>query len=346
VKIIISVILFLNIAILIFSAEITTELKYQGFDTEKQDFEDITHGRITVKDYENEDYSFFLEYKFGEGADRIDAGQIKFIRSKIDLEIGRNRIGWGTGYNFNPTDIFNDVPLGSAYDPTFIKNGRDSIILTRYIGDNSLQGVYAAKDGSTIDEDFAFKYKTSFSDFDGDLLYIHKGERTTDWDELEKKDDIIGGDLSFSIPDLDYGIWLEGAYYLTRDDLVYILGIDNYFGEKYHVMLEYLYHGLGEDSEEDYNINRIFAEELAGKNYLMPSITYEYSEKTLVTGYLFMNMDDYSYSVGATFTYLYNDHIDISLIPFYINGKDGSEYGILANEVGKVGVNFIIRAVF
>lgn len=345
-KIIISTILFLTVTLPVFSLELITELKYQGTDTEYLLFEDEAQGRLTLKDDGNENYSFFVEYKFGEGVDRIDAGQVKFTGRKIDLEIGRNRIGWGTGYNFNPTDIFNDIPLWAAYDPTFLKSGRNSVILTRYSENSSFQGIYAAKDGSSREEDFGLKCKTSFSGFDADVIYIHKGERTTEWDEFEEKDDIIGGDLNFSIPGLDYGVWIEGAYYLTRDDLVYIAGVDNYFGEKYHVMLEYLHHGLGEDSEEDYNINRIFAEELAGKNYLMPSITCEYSEKTTVTLYLFLNLDDYSYSAGTTLTYLYNDHIDFSIIPFCIGGKDESEYGILADEIGKVGITFILRAVF
>ena len=345
-KIVTLAILFLAVTMSIFSINLTTELKYQGFDTEKQPFEDEAVGRIILKDDEQENYSFFLEYRFGDGIDRVDAAQLKVMKVKTDLEIGRNRIGWGTGYNFNPTDIFNDIPLVAVYDPTYVKTGRDSIILTRYIGNSALQGIYAAKDGSDRDEEYGIKYKTTISEYDIDALYIHKGKRATEWGEVEDRDDIIGGDISFSIPGLDYGIWLEGAYYLQRDDLVYITGIDNYFGEKYHMMVEYLYHGLGEDEKEEYNINRIFAEQLAGKNYLMPSLTYEYSEKLMLTGYYFMNMDDYSYAVGATITYHYNDNIDINLIPFYIGGKDGGEYDILAEEVGNFGITATLRVIF
>ncbi|MCS5420676.1 MULTISPECIES: hypothetical protein [Psychrilyobacter] len=345
-KIAAPVILFLAVTISIFSLDLNTELKYQGFDSQRYPFEDEAVGRIVLKDDKQEHYSFFLEYRFGDGVDRVDAAQLKFMTAKTDLEIGRNRIGWGTGYNFNPTDIFNDLPLGAAYDPTYVKRGRDSIILTRYIKDSALQGIYAAKDGSDRDEEYGIKYKTTISEYDIDLLYIHKGKRAAEWGELEDKDDIIGGDLSFSIPYLDYGIWLEGAYYLQKEELVYITGIDNYFREKYRVVVEYLYHGLGEGEKENYNINRILAGQLAGRNYLMPSLTYEYSEKLILTGYSFVNMDDYSYSLGATITYFYNNNIDINLIPFYIGGKTGSEYGILAEEIGNFGITAVVRVMF
>jgi hypothetical protein len=337
---------FFSFTPLALSMDLITELKYQGFDTEKIDFEDEFLGRVTLKDEFREDYSFFLEYKFGEGADRIDAGQVKIMKKNLDFEIGRNRIGWGAGYNLNPTDIFNEVSAGSSYDPTYVKSGRDSIIVTKYAGEDSFQGIYAKKDNPEKGEDYGIKYRTSLSEYDIDAVYIHKGRRTTEWGEDEEKDDIIGGDVSTSIPGLDYGIWLEAAYYLRRDDLVYIAGIDNYFGEKYRVMVEYLYYGLGEDEKESYDINRIFAGQPAGKSYLMPSVTYEYSEKTTLTGYCYVNTQDYSYLLGATVSYLYSDHIDINLMPFYAGGKKESEYGILGEGLGSIGVSLVIRAVF
>ena len=339
------VLIFLSITCTVFSMELVTELKYQGFDTEKIDFDDEALGRLTLKDNSNENYSFFIEYIFGDGTDRVDAGQIKIMKNNMDFEIGRNRIGWGFGYNLNPTDIFNDIPAGSAYDPTYVKNGRDSMIGTYYTANSSIQGIYAIKDDSEKDEDYGIKYKTSFSEYDLDAVYIHKGERTTVWGK-EKTDDIIGGDLSTSIAGFDYGFWIEAAYYLDKRKLVYITGIDNYFGEKYRVMFEYLYYGLGEDKQENYNVSRILAGLPAGKSYLMPSVTYEYSEKISVTGYCYINAEDYSYLLGTTLTYLYTDHIDINIMPFYADGKTGSEYGVLGEGVGNIGVSFVVRAVF
>ncbi|WP_319369853.1 hypothetical protein [uncultured Ilyobacter sp.] len=337
--------IFLNITSIAFTMDLVTELKYQSFDTEKTDFEDGAVGRVTLKDSFHEDYSFFLEYRFGEGADKIDAGQIKIMKNDMDFEIGRNRIGWGAGYNLNPTDIFNDISVGSAYDPTYVKSGRDSIIITKYTERGFFKGVYAIKDTPEREEDYGIKYRTVFSEYDADALYIHKGRRTREWGE-EDGDDIIGGDISTSIPGLDYGVWFEAAYYLTRDDLVYIAGIDNYFREKYRVMLEYLYYGLGEDEEGNYNIGRILAGQPAGKSYLMPSLTYEYSEKTAFTGYCYINTEDYSYLFGATVTYLHNDHIDINLMPFYAGGREKSEYGVLGEGIGNIGVSLVVRAVF
>ncbi|ADO81935.1 hypothetical protein [Ilyobacter polytropus] len=339
------VLIFLSITYTVFSMELVTELKYQGFDTEKIDFDDEALGRVTLKDNSNENYSFFIEYVFGDGTDRVDAGQIKIMKNNMDFEIGRNRIGWGSGYNLNPTDIFNDIPVGSAYDPTYVKNGRDSIIGTYYTENSSIQGIYAIKDDSEKDEDYGIKYKTSFSEYDLDAVYIHKGNRSAVWGE-EEKDDIIGGDISTSIPDLNYGVWIEAAYYLDKRDLVYIIGIDNYFGEKYRVMFEYLYYGLGEDKKGNYNVSRILAGFPEGKSYLMPSITYEYSEKISVTGYCYINTEDSSYLLGTTISYLYTDHIDINLMPFYADGKTGSEYGVLGESFGNIGVSFVMRVVF
>lgn len=54
------VLIFLSITYTVFSMELVTELKYQGFDTEKIDFDDEALGRVTLKDNSNENYSFLL----------------------------------------------------------------------------------------------------------------------------------------------------------------------------------------------------------------------------------------------------------------------------------------------
>ncbi len=65
----------------------------------------------------------------------------KFISKDLDIRIGKQRISWGTADKLNPTDNLNPDDLEDIMD-FGNKMGSNSIRLTYYIGDYSLDGVF------------------------------------------------------------------------------------------------------------------------------------------------------------------------------------------------------------
>ena len=52
-----------------------------------------------------------LELKEGDDIDHLNVAYVKCLYGPIDVVVGRQLLAWGSGYNFNPTDIFNAKPI-------------------------------------------------------------------------------------------------------------------------------------------------------------------------------------------------------------------------------------------
>lgn len=300
------------------------------------------NGKILFNFKGEKSYVLDGEYSFGDNANKIDMARIKFDFDKLVLEIGKNRIGWGVGYNFNPIDIFNSKPIGAAFDTNYLKDGRDSFIMTYYNDQNSnLQVIYAIKKNTDMaNDEIGIKYKTFIKDFSVEGVLINKSKDIT-----EKKDLILGGTISGSIPKLDYGIWNESAYYIDQSKLKMVVGIDNYF-DKLYVNIEYYYNGFGENKKEIYNYNlAIYGKNLA-QHYIVPSVKYDINEQLSLSGFDFLNLDDMSNILGGVLNYLYDDNLEISVTPYLLIGGDNTEYGMRKLYAGSYGFDCNIKITF
>ncbi|BDU51609.1 hypothetical protein [Haliovirga abyssi] len=340
-KNIITLIFFMSL-IIINAADFTTELNLHNSYTEKAGNQSEVKGKVLFNFEGEKNYTLDGEYSFGDNINKIDMAKIKFDFDKFVLEIGRNRIGWGVGYNFNPIDIFNSKPIGAAFDTNYLKDGRDSIIMTYYNNENSnLQAIYAIKkDNSMENDEVGIKYKTFIKDFSVEGVIIKKSK-----DISEKKDLILGGTIAGSIPKLDYGIWSESAYYTDQSKMKMVVGMDNYF-DKLYVNIEYYYNGFGENKKEMYTyILAAYGKNLA-HHYFVPSLKYDLNEQTSLSGFDFLNLDDYSNILGGVLNYLYDDNIGISISPYLLIGEDDTEYGMAKSEVGSYGIDFNMKITF
>lgn len=343
---------------LIFALEINPELILQAIKTEKKDAESRINGTIYVNILNEDKVTSDFHYKIGDSGNRINVAQVKLLFPKIDLILGRQLMSWGSGYNFNPTDIFNKKPIGSSFDPSYSKNGRDALTSSIYFTDNLiLDFIYAFKyeeeneyGATTFNEsgrdDFGLRLKFSIFDFDFALSEVKVGKREYLNSQISDSDDHVTG-ISFkgSLPVIDWGVWFEGVRYNEQKVYEFSSGLEIIHGD-YTAILEYYYNGFGIKEKSNYNLNNLYKSRLLGKNYLAPSISYVWEEKLTLSSYLFFNIDDSSFLIGSLLDYSYNDYINLSLIPIIISGSKDSEYGMSKDDYGSYGVQGLVKVNF
>jgi len=354
--------IFIIILNLAFGVDYTTELYLNSSYLEKTNLTSNIAGKVILDYSEIENMQLQMECNLKDESVKLDLAKVKFMMGKYDLELGRNRVGWGTGYNFNPTDIFNQKPVGASFNPSFNKKGRDSIILTNYLNETiSIQVIYGFENNETEvteygekniikKEDYGIRIKKIIGNYDVSISVIERGMENIiipGRGIKNESDKIFGADITGSLPIIDWGIWSEIAYSKNNKSAKWITGIDNYFGDDYYINVEYYYNGDGDSKKEDYiNNDDFYLGNPVAKNYIIPSLKYTINTKAEIIGYSFINLDDKSLILGGLGTYLLNASVEIDAMPFLLIGEDDTEYGMQKKEIGDYGANLNVKVVF
>ncbi|MFC1887230.1 hypothetical protein ACFLYK_00300 [Candidatus Cloacimonadota bacterium] len=328
---------------------------YEEYD----DPETNLNGEVMLYLLDEDNITADAAFRVGDDGNYFNRARVKLIQSWWDLALGRQQIGWGNGYNFNPTDIFNAKPLGAAFDPAYAKRGRDSVILTTYWSDIlCMEVIYGFAvssetdmDGINIyrktDWDLGGKLKTNLFDYDLAFTFTYTDYRTRSindyFQEVLEPRKLAGISLVGSLPVIDFGVWLEGTYDIETEDYEFITGTEYVFLEDYTLNIEYYRNSSGEPEYENYDFNRMFFGELLAQDYLIPSLRYVASEKLEMSAFAFQNLNDSSSSLGLVFDYYYNDYVDFIITPLYLNGCRESEFGIQKELIGNYGIDLKVR---
>ena len=186
-----------------------------------------------LKSYKRHDF-FDLDW---EAADRRDfywrhylyRAYLRYQSEKLNLTVGRQRIAWGTGRFWNPTDIFN--PFNPVQVERDERLGADVVNAEFFVTPMAgLNLVYAPQDSSKRSK-AALKFKSTYKEVDFSVL-AGKSER----------DRVVGGDFAATV--FDGGLRGEAVYYFVRDRKNYfqfILNYDYTFKNSFYILIEYLY---------------------------------------------------------------------------------------------------------
>jgi hypothetical protein len=202
----------------------------------------------------------------------MQEGYATVYKGPFRLRAGRQKLYSGTGYAFNPTDLFNKK---NPLDPAYEVEGIDSIFAGLTLaGETEFNAVYSFGSSKTsgryykkiTDGDYQLKIKTHFGRWDTGLFYTKAMQRFTDAEAtaLGVRDSLTV-DLtwrmfagSFSGELFNIGIHGEGGYVFVdsyrdviflnhelEDHLRLLLGMDYTFDSRLYVIFEYLYIGQG-----------------------------------------------------------------------------------------------------
>jgi len=254
-----------------------------------------------------------------------------YFRQKLpfgNVKVGRQRIAWGTGRIWNPTDLFNPINPAAYY--LIEKPGADAVSAKIRFGSfTDLNLVFNPVDNFNS-YNFAARFRTNFWEYDFSFMGGVFDERK-----------IIGVDFAGNIGEA--GFRGEGIYSFDsekgEDFSKFILGIDYQFTPELYLLAEYHFNGEGKEHKNEYDFNKLFNGEILnlGRNYLALSGMYQLSPLFLLNFISIVNLNDKSGFVSLTGNYSVTED-------FYLNPGVQIFYGDLFTEYGLFSDSFYIQA--
>ena len=151
--------------------------------------------------------------------------------SGFDFTIGKQPISLGSGYAWNPLDIFNRKEL---VDPTYEQPGVNALRLEYYITGNLSADFIYSPDTNFTKPKVMIQLKSQYGSFDYSLNAAYKYHLYPYWEDAiavstHKRTRFIGGSIAGEMS--DYGIWGEALWSLSSTDSQgeISLGIDHTF---------------------------------------------------------------------------------------------------------------------
>lgn len=235
-----------------------------------------------------------------------------------NIIIGRQRIAWGTGRVWNPTDLFN--PINPANFSKIEKDGADAVSAKFNLGDfTDLHLVFNPREkiGSS---NYGFRFRTNFNEYDVSAMGGVFDDR------------LVAG-LDFAGNFFDAGLRGEGIVSMDKDKtsenfVKFILGIDYQFTPDLYCLAEYHFNGEGKTEKSEYEFDRLGRGEIINlnKNYFHISASYQYNPLLKFTISNNLNLNDKSGYVGLLGNYSVTEDFYITVGSQIIFGEELSEY--------------------
>ena len=244
-----------------------------------------------------------------------------------NISIGRQRIQWGSGRIWNPTDLFN--PVNPANFAKIEKDGADVAALTYFFGNfTDLDLVYNPQK-KIENSNAGFRFRTNVEGYDLAAIGGYFDKRI-----------VAGWDFAGSL--FNAGVRGEGIVSMNKEDITdnytkFILGSDYQITPKLYALIEYQYNGPGKTNKSDYL--SIIPQLVSGKilnlsrNYLAISANYTFSFITSATVMINQNLNDGSGFIAASGLYSVTSNLSLTLGAQYTYGNNFSEYWYYPHSV-------------
>ncbi len=259
-----------------------------------------------------------IDRKHATISDYIDRLYLDQEFSFGTLVIGRQRISWGTGRVWNPTDIFN--PINPADFGKVEKDGADAASMKFYLGQlTDLQFVYNAE-YHFKSSNYAARFRTNILGYDLAVLAGSLDRRL-----------ITGGDFAGNV----WTAGIRGEALVSQDPsksggyyIRWILGMDYQFTDKLYALFEYYHNGQGTLNRLDYDLTGLYEGRILNlaKDYLALGATYQMTPLVTVTLSSVSNFSDGSGYLAGTVSYSASDNTSLALGSLYAYGKTFTEY--------------------
>ncbi|KAA3609285.1 MAG: hypothetical protein DWQ05_22595 [Calditrichaeota bacterium] len=269
----------------------------------------------------------------------LDNAFVTLYSDLVNLRIGKQQLPWGTGYSWNPTDIFN---AKNTLDPTYEKVGINAFKMEYPFGDEGMLTAIVSPESEWGNSTKALKIKQHFLGFDFSASAVEKEQQTfidvntfgiLFFDMFNEKRQLFGGDFSGELFGL--GVWAEGAYNkmkISENYGQYLFGMDYTFESGLYFTSEYYRNELGKSNKNQYTFAdwmRLFGAdgENLGQDYLFAGQRYPISELWNWSNYALINLTDKSAIFFPWFDYSFNDNSEIMFVGYVPVGEKDSEFG-------------------
>ena len=186
----------------------------------------------------------------------LDNAYIKLRFRDFDLTVGKQQISLGTGYVWNPTDVFN---IKDVLDPTYEQPGHNAIRLDVPLGTVYNVSVLYSPEESWEGSAKLVWVRGRIARFDYSLMAVERIWRFHDYTtfvEMLEKRRLLGFSTAGELFGL--GLWAEYGYNRmeqTRNFYELVVGSDYTFDSRTYVMVEYYRHTLGKTDYRTYDLN-------------------------------------------------------------------------------------------
>jgi hypothetical protein len=242
---------------------------------------------------------------------------------------GRQRIQWGTGRIWNPTDLFN--PINPASFDRIEKDGADAVSAKVYLGSfTDVQAVVnfrtarGQRDGAAPAPDssnYGLRVRTNLQEFDVSAM--------GGWFDRRM---VLGGDLAGSM--FDAGVRAEAIYAFEGEELPnsdylrMVIGADYQFTPEFYALVEYLYNGEGHNSPTSYELVRLLEGDILQLNrkYLYVGGSYLVHPLVSTSAGIMQNIGDGSGFLSMVATWSSSDNSLVSAGAMLSYGDELDEY--------------------
>jgi hypothetical protein len=244
-----------------------------------------------------------------------------YLRQGFDwgnITVGRQRIAWGVGRVWSPTDLFN--PINPANFGKIEKDGADAASLTySFANFTDINIVYNPQE-KLNSSNAGFRLRTNFDQYDFALVggYFDRSI-------------VAGGDFAGNF--FDAGLRGEGIISMNKDDpdsnyAKFVFGMDNQFTSKLYALIEYQFNGEGAANKFDYDLSGLLNGRIINlsRDYIDAGISYQLTPLITVSLTNNSNLNDGSGYVTILGTYSISDNSSATAGVLTTYGNKFTEY--------------------
>ncbi len=272
----------------------------------------------------------------------LDNAYVKLSWKKLDITIGKQQLGMGTGYTWNPTDLFN---VKDVLDPTYEQPGHNAVRMELQLNSKFSIDSYAAPGEQWQDSHYMLKIKSNIGRFDISLLGSQSWQRRTDYTNWlhpfsDYRRRLLGGDFAGELFGL--GLWGEGGYTFVdlqngeglpsmKNFWELVVGGDYTFNSGLYAMAEIYHNSLAPNDWRNYTLNDwmwYFSTETKAisRDNLFGMIQYPATDLLTVGFMVIASLSDHSAALAPTLLWNMFEDVDCTIYLNYFTGKEGQAY--------------------
>jgi len=278
----------------------------------------------------------------------LDNAYIKLAFKHFDLTVGKQQISLGTGYVWNPTDVFN---IKDPLDPTYEQPGHNAVRLDVALSSAHTLTALFSPDDTWKNSGKLIQFKGRISHFDYSLIAIEKVWRFHDYTQFDMENmnflesperrQLLGASTAGEL--LGLGVWAEYGYNWmenSKDFYELVVGADYTFDFQTYVMVEYYRNTLGKTNYKQYNLNdwmRFFVQEqkAVSRDQIYSFIQHPATDLLNVGISTIFSISDKSLALVPTLNYSLSENVEIMA---YLNFNFGREGKVFAKNMGSGGL--------
>ena len=276
----------------------------------------------------------------------LDNAYIRLSFKLFDLTAGRQQISLGTGYVWNPTDLFN---YKSLTDPTYEQPGHDAVRIDAPIWNRYNISLIYGPEKDLKSSTKLVKVKGGAGHFDFSAIFIEIKEDSSSYMPIIGYSNIIGsykrrlygGDFVGQL--LGVGVWGEFGYNrveIGKNFSEIDAGLDYTLDDGTYLLAEYYHNDRARGDYRDFDLD-YWLEYLSGKlKAIAKDNLYLYADYPL-TDLLHVNnavigrINDGSIALVPGVDYSVREDIELEFIGGFTLGKDNRAY---TSEQGQSGL--------